>query len=133
MGLRREARELALKVLYIFETAKTDRDTAWKTVAGDFGSEKIKSFAKRLVWGTLDNLSFIDSLIAKHARHWTIERIAVVDKSVMRMAIYEIFFEETIPKVVSINEAVELAKKYSTENSHKFVNGILDDIKVTEK
>ncbi len=125
MGIRRKSRELALRVLYTFEVGKTGFSKAWEIVGDEYGGRE-NEFAEKLVSGTVKNIDLIDSIIEKHAKNWSPERIAAVDKSIMRMALYEIYFEESIPKVVSINEAVELAKKYSTGSSHRFVNGILD-------
>ncbi len=125
MGIRRKARELALRVLYTLEVGKTGLPKAWEIAGGESGVTE-NEFAEKLVSGTVENIELIDSVIEKHAKNWSPERIAAVDKSIMRMALYEIYFESGIPKVVSINEAVELAKKYSTGSSHRFVNGILD-------
>ena len=88
-----------------------------------------RMFADALVRGVVEHRTEIDATIQKYARNWDLPRIAVVDRNVLRMAIYEMFYREDIPPVVSINEAVDVAKKFSTEDSGKFVNGILDKVK----
>lgn len=89
----------------------------------------VRAFAEPLIFGVLDNQERIDAEIVKHAANWTIERIAVVDRNILRLAIYEMFYRQDIPPVVTINEAVDIAKRFSTDESGKFVNGILDKIK----
>ena len=86
-------------------------------------------FAEPLIKGVLQNRDAIDEHIKKHAKNWDFHRIAAVDRNIMRLAIYEMLFREDIPPIVSINEAVDIAKKFSTQDSGKFVNGILDKIK----
>lgn len=86
-------------------------------------------FSDELVRGVVDRREQIDAVIQKHAENWDIRRMAVVDRNVMRMAIYEMQHRDDIPPVVSINEAVDIAKKFSTEESGRFVNGILDRVK----
>ncbi|MBN2407178.1 MAG: transcription antitermination factor NusB [Elusimicrobia bacterium] len=126
MTARRKARELALKALYVMDLLGVKSSEAWKIIDHDEKNEKIEGFARELVEGTEKNLDFIDRLIFEYARNWEMDRIAKVDKAIIRMGLYEIYFEENIPKNASINEAVELAKYYSTSKSHKFINGILD-------
>ena len=86
-------------------------------------------FADALIRGVIEHRTAIDATIQKYARNWDLHRIAVVDRNIMRLAIYEMLHREDIPPVVSINEAVDVAKKFSTEDSGKFVNGILDKVK----
>ena len=86
-------------------------------------------FADPLIRGVLGHREEIDARIRQHARNWEFHRIATVDRNIMRLAIYEMLFREDIPPVVSINEAVDIAKKFSTHDSGKFVNGILDKVK----
>ncbi len=95
-------------------------------------SPQIKEFAVKLVTGTITNLRKIDQTISKCTENWQIERIAVVERNILRMACYELLFMEDIPPKVSINEAINIAKKFATPESGKFVNGILDKIKQTE-
>ena len=86
-------------------------------------------FADPLITGALDKWDEINQTIEKHAKNWSLDRIATVDRNVLRLAIYEMLFREDIPPVVSINEAVDIAKRFSTDESGKFVNGILDRVK----
>jgi len=130
MGLRRLSREYALQILYAVDVCKLEREEAQKSFWKDRKSgKKVLEFATTLVEGTLKNLAEIDSLIVKAARNWDIHRMASIDRNIMRQATFEILYLLDIPINVIINEAVELAKKYSTEESGKFVNGILDKIK----
>lgn len=90
--------------------------------------EDVKAFTYSIVTETLKNLDKIDTLIIKAAQHWSLERMAVIDRNILRAATYELSFREDIPPSVAINEAIEIAKKYSTEDSASFINGILDRI-----
>ena len=89
----------------------------------------MRLFADPLIRGALEHRDAIDEHIKKHAKNWEFHRIATVDRNIMRLAIYEMLFREDIPPIVSINEAVDIAKKFSTQDSGKFVNGILDKIR----
>jgi N utilization substance protein B len=89
----------------------------------------LREFADSLIRGALEHRAESDELIQKHSRNWGLHRLAAVDRNVLRLAIYEMLHREDIPPVVSINEAVDIAKKFSTEDSGKFVNGILDKIR----
>ena len=88
-----------------------------------------KDFMESLVKGVLEHLGDLDETIAQHAKNWNLQRMAAVDRNILRLAVYEIKYRNDIPPVVSINEAVDIAKKYSTEDSGKFVNGILDKVR----
>ncbi len=88
----------------------------------------IKKFVEDLVKGTIDNLEEIDRVIQEVAEHWKMERMAAVDRNILRFAVYEILYREDIPPAVTINEALEIAKKYSTLESAPFINGLLDKI-----
>jgi N utilization substance protein B len=90
---------------------------------------EMRLFADPLIRGTLEHRDAIDEHIKKHAKNWEFHRIAAVDRNIMRLAIYEMLFREDIPPIVSINEAVDIAKKFSTQDSGKFVNGILDKVR----
>lgn len=130
MGLRRLSREYALQILYAVDVCNLESEDAQKSFWKDRKSgKKVLEFATTLVEGTLKNLPQIDSLIVKYARNWDIHRMASIDRNILRQATFEILYLLDIPINVIINEAVELAKKYSTEESGKFVNGILDKIK----
>jgi len=137
MGNRRKGRELVLTLLYReeFSDDKNIKRAIENIIKLD--TERTKSntadFAEDLFRGVLGNREIIDKLLEKYLEHWEINRVAVIDKSIMKMAIYEILLRDDIPDVVSIDEAVDLAKKYSTENSGGFVNGILDRIRKDKK
>lgn len=90
----------------------------------------IRLFADPLIRGTLEKRPEIDAVIARHAKNWSLDRIAAVDRNILRLAIYEMLNRDDIPPVVSINEAVDVAKRFSTDESGKFVNGILDKVKL---
>ena len=126
MGVRRDARKLAVRALYTSELLSLPLDEVWEMQTGGEAAGTSGEFARSLCDGVYANLQFIDEVIAEYTRNWETERIAAVDRAIIRMGLYEIFFEESIPRSVSINEAVELAKYFSTGKSHKFVNGILD-------
>lgn len=126
---RRFARELTMQALYQFEIAEHDKqkilDFVLSKVKEENNASEIKDFIKENFLGTVENLIFIDELIRKKSKNWHFDRINKVDKSILRLAIYELFFRPDIPESVSINEAIEIAKKYSTKDSSKFINGIL--------
>lgn len=129
MGKRRKAREIVLDVLYYYEIASESRNSLLERITQKKGiSKEIKEYATRLLSTTIENLEVIDSKLKKIIKNWDLDRVAIIDKSILRFASAEILFLPDIPVKVSIDEAVELAKKYSTENSGSFVNGILDKI-----
>ena len=130
MRRRTKAREYALQMLYRYEITKetfTDLEQFWQEQ--DEQDEELKEFTQELVSGALQNISDIDKKISNFAENWELNRMAVVDRNVLRMGSFELLYLKDIPAKVSINEAVDLAKKYSGEESGKFVNGILDRIK----
>lgn len=135
MRKRTKAREHALKILYQAELTRYDISVSAKNYWADLGSydKTVKHFSDRLTEGISDLLVPIDEMISSHATNWQLKRMAVIDRNVMRMATYEILHLADIPPKVSINEAVELAKKFGDTESGKFVNGILDKIHKTEK
>jgi N utilization substance protein B len=131
MGTRRSGREAAVQFLYQYDTHKPGAlypalAAFWKQ------SEEKKAvcdFAADLVRGVIEKLPEIDQKLRGLADNWDFERLAVVDRNILRLAIYEMFYRPEIPPVVSINEAIEIAKKFSTAESGKFVNGLLDKVK----
>ena len=134
MGNRSRAREAALKTLYQMDITGDPPGDALKIF---FRHHRVsvgsQPFVARLVEGTVKHLSEIDPLIRRHATNWTLERMAIVDRNILRLGAYELLHEtETPPKVV-INEAVDLAKRFGAADSGKFVNGVLDSIHKTEK
>ena len=154
MRKRREARERAVQFLFQFdmnpaEDLESALNTFWDNTRlnaaldarGPTWGEKVelpaptaedtatRAFADTLIRGVLGQLDVLDNVIRKHAKNWDLHRMAVVDRNVMRLAIHEMLTRHDIPPVVSINEAVDIAKKFSTPESGKFVNGILDKVK----
>lgn len=126
---RRAARELVMKLLYQQEMQKDNREEQLKAVLEENPvTERDREYIADISNGVWKNVSMIDSLIEKHAKGWKINRISKVDLSILRLSIYEICFRDDIPYSVSVNEAVELAKKYSSEDAGAFINGILSKI-----
>ena len=134
MGNRRRAREFTLQILFQLDLNNNEENLEerlrafWRDYAPDT-EEEIKKFATRLVKETRKNLKNIDELIKRYVENWTMERIAKVDRNILRFALCEMLYLPDIPVKVAINEAVELSKKYSTAESYQFVNGILDRVK----
>ena len=131
MGLRRDGREAAIQFLYQFDAhkpANVDEALAafWKQTEEP---QNVRDFATDLLRGALEKLPEVDAKIRTLADNWDFERLAVVDRNILRLAVYEMLFRPEIPPVVSINEAIEIAKKISTAESGKFVNGLLDRVK----
>ncbi|MFC1566588.1 transcription antitermination factor NusB [bacterium] len=132
MGARRQSREIALQVLYAVDVCKINKEEAWDNFIRKYQGNienKITDFSKIIVDGVVENKKQIDEQIEKYAKNWAISRMAAVDRTILRMASYELMELFDIPINVIINEAVEIAKAYSTNDSGKFVNGILDKIK----
>jgi N utilization substance protein B len=155
MGKRREARERAIQFLFQNDlNPPEDLDAAldqfWDTQRGAVIAEEkgvanwgqpvqlppptaeeaaVRIFSDPLIRGALEHRDEADAIIRKHAHNWELHRIAAVDRNILRLAIYEMLHRDDIPPIVSINEAVDIAKKFSTQDSGKFVNGILDKIK----
>ena len=127
-GKRRKARETTLRLLYSLEiNPKTPRE-AFEDYCALNNIKQVDIFAQKLFSDIIENLDKIDGYINDYVKNWKIERIALIDKNIMRIAICEMIMLPDIPHVVSINEAVDIAKKFSTKDSGKFVNGILDKI-----
>ncbi|HEY8130718.1 MAG TPA: transcription antitermination factor NusB [Thermoanaerobaculia bacterium] len=129
MGARRKARELALQMLYQHDLSGNTPDTIVSTFE-DLQKSKpnTREFATKIFKGTVDNLEKIDEMIAQQADNWRLSRMAVVDRNIIRMSIYEFLHEEDTPKLVIIDEAIEIGKKFGTQKSSQFINGILDGI-----
>lgn len=129
MGNRRKARELALQVLFQVEFAKQKLKEVWDHFWKENPSEpEVCDFAQLLVEGTLRNLTELDAIIEGTSTNWKLSRMAAVDRNLLRQATFELLYLQDIPSSVTINEAVEIAKKYGTEESSSFINGILDKI-----
>lgn len=155
MGMRREARERAVQFLFQHDLNRPENlgealVAFWDSQrAAALAEEKGKAhwgqkvelppptaeeaamqeFATPLIRGTVEHLEEIDGRIMQYARNWDLHRMAAVDRNVLRLAIYEMLYRDDIPPIVSINEAVDIAKRFSTDESGKFVNGILDKVK----
>ncbi|NJD03551.1 MAG: transcription antitermination factor NusB [Ruminiclostridium sp.] len=126
---RRASREIAMKLLYQLEIQKDDREEQIHRVLEENSfTGKDREYVSGVIDGVQENLLFIDKAIEIHSKGWKIGRISKIDLSIMRLSIYEICFRDDIPYNVSVNEAVELAKKYSTEDAGSFVNGILSKV-----
>jgi N utilization substance protein B len=143
LSTRREGRELALQALYSKDLVQ-DAHFALKRIMESFaeGDEpllevdsKAYAFASELVGGVIEHLSEIDALISQKSKHWSMARMARVDLNILRMAVFELLFRADIPKNVTMNEAIEVAKRFGSDDSASFVNGILDEIAsgVTDK
>src|SRR5205809_1119352 len=131
MGSRRKARECALQMLFAADVAETPSDEVVRTYWTELGDSDLedtaREFATRLASGTLFNLEQLDERIRSRAEHWRISRMAVVDRNILRLAVYEFLYEPT-PRTVAINEALEIARRFSTYEATQFINGILDAI-----
>ena len=129
MGKRRFSRELALKFLYQFEFNKADFDDQMTLFAERLScKDEVKTFLEELVTKVLNHLDEIDDILKKYSEHWALDRMTVIDRNILRLGVCELFYSQTIPPKVVINEAVEIAKKYGSEESPDFINGILDKI-----
>ena len=130
MGRRRKAREDTLRILFRleFENKQIEKtlDQYWKSKKA---SEEIKEYSTWLVNGVISDQAKIDNIIQQVSEHWRISRMALVDRNILRMAVFELLYEEKIAPAIVINEAIEIAKKYSGEEAATFVNGILDAIR----
>jgi len=134
MRKRTQGRESALQILYQHELNPTDLEILFRNFWSQFPeiSGEVKAFAESLVRGTLRYEREIDEVISKYTENWDLRRMAVIDRSILRFACYELLYCGDIPPKVTINEAVNIAKKFSQHDSGKFVNGILDKINHTE-
>ncbi|NQT18307.1 MAG: transcription antitermination factor NusB [Planctomycetes bacterium] len=126
---RTRSRELALQFLYQWDQRGEEGDDLTHFLAKDSGDLAVQQFARVIVRGVIDNTADIDEKIIEVAENWDIHRMAVVDRNVLRIATCELLYMPDVPPKVSINEAIDLAKKFSTAESGGFVNGILDKIR----
>jgi transcription antitermination factor NusB len=130
VGKRRRSRELALQLLYQLDVHGGD-DVAleleefWARNAVD---SDVRTFAETLVLGTKKHQTTIDELISRFTEHWSLDRMAVVDRNILRQSVFELLWSVDVPPRVAINEALEVAKKFSTQESSRFINGVLDRI-----
>ncbi len=130
MASRRKARELALQMLFQWELGE---HTPQHVISTFLRSQRVdpeeESFARSLFEGAVSEVSSLDRMIREHAQHWRLERMAAVDRNVIRLALYELLHYAATPPAVVINEALELARRFSSEDSVEFVNGVLDAIR----
>jgi transcription antitermination protein NusB len=129
LGARRKARELALQMLFEHDVAGTAPDDMFSR-SEDLrrASDGIRDFTKRLVSGTLEHRDSLDAMISRQADHWRLMRMPIVDRNILRMALFELLHEPETPRPVVIDEALEIAKRFSTPRSSQFINGILDGV-----
>ena len=130
MSTRRKAREYALQMLFQWDITRDQIET----IAVSFWENHeepptVKDFAAQLVSRTIEHVEEIDAMIQRHAEHWRLDRMAVVDRNILRMATQEFIYDKETPKTVVINEAIEIARRFSAQESPQFINGILDSIK----
>ncbi|MCM8784704.1 MAG: transcription antitermination factor NusB [Candidatus Omnitrophica bacterium] len=124
--IRRRGREVALKILYKIDMTGENKSILFENLEQD---ERVISFAKEIIEGVIKNIKKIDEIISKVSLNWDIKRMSYIDRNILRIGTYEIIFRKDIPPVVSINEAIEISKKYGDADSPKFINGILHKIK----
>ena len=135
MGDRRQARELAFQALFFIDMDKSGPDenlAAFCANNEDLLTESIQAFFMDLIKGVLEHRSEIDALLNKYSKNWRLSRMPVVDRNIMRIATFEFLKRPDIPSSVTINEAVEIGKKYGTKDSGSFINGVLDRIRSLE-
>jgi len=130
MGKRRKARESTLRILFQleFNYSRPEKisDGYWKSRKI---SKEVEEYSRWLVNGITSNQEKIDSIIQSVSKHWRISRMAIIDRNILRMAVFELLYEESLAPAIVINEAIEIAKKYSDDQAAGFVNGILDAVK----
>ena len=131
MGKRREGREAAIQFLFQLDLHSGNED---KPLLSDFwelrpATKKIQEFSTELINGILKNQAAIDERITQYVANYGLERIAAVDRNILRVAIYEMLFCKDVPPIVSINEAIEIAKRFGNEDSGRFINGVLDRLR----
>jgi N utilization substance protein B len=130
MGTRRKARELAVQLLYQHDLTKVDPEEGMRLFWEHFPVDtEAREFCTQLVLGTLDRLAVIDELLTEASENWSLHRMSVVDRNILRLATYELVDRPDIPPSVSLNEAIEIAKKYSSPDAAVFINGVLDRVK----
>jgi N utilization substance protein B len=150
VGKRRKAREMAIQMLYqaevgdsplaqVLELFEVPHDGDGDEGAADAAAKKpvtspaALAYARKLASGTVEHGDQIDELIRRHAENWRLERMPAIDRNILRLAIYEMLFERKVPKIVIVDEAIELAKKFGSEHSSRFVNGLLDGVLKSEQ
>ena len=132
MGVRRKSREFALQILYQIDLSRENAGDALELFWGNFQvSEGAREFSDKLVLGVCRHQQKIDRAIEKYSANWSLQRMSKVDRNVLRLAIFELFYCHDIPPKVTLNEAIDLGKKFGSEKSGSFINGILDSVSVS--
>ncbi len=130
MGIRRKARILAFQTIYSWDINKDSIESLlefnWKK---EEQNSEVAGFARLLAAGTVENIAAVDKLIKDNIKNWDFDRLAKVDLAILRVAVFEIVLQDDVPAGVSINEAIEIAKSFGTDDSYKFINGVLDNIR----
>ena len=133
-GPRRHAREAALQILYFWEVGRAEPDAAIDSYFAEHApdaTDAVMTFAVELVQGTISELAALDAINEQHSQHWRLGRLAVIDRLILRMAVWELRYGTDTPPAVVLNEAIELARLFSSPDSVRFVNGVLDGIRKT--
>ena len=131
---RHRAREAALQVLYLWEIGRVEPGEALDTFFREHGTsepDEVRAFAGTLVRGTIASLTDLDRIVEQHSANWRLERIAVIDRLILRMAIWELQHQPETAAAVVLNEAIELARTFGNDDSVRFVNGVLDAVRKT--
>jgi N utilization substance protein B len=131
-GPRHRAREAALQILYFWEVGRASPDEALEAFFAEHepdAPEALRMFAAGLVHGTIGEIAALDEVVAAHSANWRLDRLAVIDRMILRMAVWELRHGQDTPAPVVIDEAIELARTFSTDDSVRFVNGVLDAIR----
>jgi N utilization substance protein B len=129
LSTRRKSRELALQALYQWNITRQDPSLILDQQKVNFSpADEEDEFAQQIIVGVLEHYNHIDELIEKFSEHWRLDRISIIDRNILRMAIFELLFREDIPPRVTLNEAIDLGKRFGSEDSSAFINGILDRI-----
>jgi len=133
MGTRRKSRELALQALYQGELAGGDASLDFEEFCSHFQvNRKAMPYARKLLAGVQEKKEEINGLISRYAENWRLERMSVIDRNILRLAVFEMHYQDDVPTRVAINEAIEIAKRFATDDSGSFINGILDTMARTE-
>ena len=128
MGIRRKSREVALQALYQAEISDS-KNVDISTICDNFQvAKKVIPYAQTLIEGISQHSDEIDDLISQHAKNWRVGRMSIVDRNLIRIGVFELLFQDDVPNTVAINESIEIAKRFSTDDSSSFINGILDAI-----
>ena len=134
ISVRRKNRIFAVQFMYAWSSNKNEQFWQIEDIVEAFANEYFPNhstykFGKELAIGTVENIDIVDNLIKEHSTHWTLDRIAITDLAILRIAIYEMVFRDDVPPIVAMNEAIHIGKMMSTDESGRFMNGVLDGVK----